>query len=155
MTCLCGNASALPVASRCVDAAICVAMLHHVAEPAGVRATLQEMIRVVKPGGCLLVWDHNRLNPYWPNLMRRLPQDQEPTRLVPLGELLADLVHPEIGRVGVWRLGLVPDFAPASLLWFFRGVEWFVERLPGLRLLCAHNVVLVTKAAASSRSEGS
>lgn len=145
LPCLCGSSSCLPLASNSVDAAICVATLHHIRQEELVRLTVSEMLRVVKPGGWILLWDHNPLNPYWPFLMRRLPQDQEPTRLVPLRELLEDLKGNMVLRIDAKRSGFVPDFAPRRLLWFFQALEWVVERLPGLRLFCAHNVVLVQK----------
>ena len=145
----CGDSAQLPIAANSVDAAVCVAALHHVRNAEQIRATLAEMFRVVKPGGWLLVWDHNPLNPYWPFLMKRMPQDQEPTRLVPLQELLNDLRLDGVASVEARRSGLVPDFAPPSLLWLFQAIEWVVERTPGLRYWCAHNVVLATKASPS------
>ena len=142
---LCGDSIQLPLAANSVDGVFCVATLHHVRDPEQVKRTLAEMARIVKPGGWALVWDHNPLNPYWPYFMKRLPQDQEPTRLVPLRELVAGLAGCGMNPVRTFRSGLVPDFAPRSLLWFFRAVEWFVERVPGLNLFCAHNVVIGTK----------
>ncbi len=143
--CVHGVSSQLPVASNSVDAAICIAALHHIRQPESVRATIREMVRIVKPGGWILLWDHNPLNPYWPFFMKRLPQDQEPTRLVPLRELLADLRRLGMARIDARRMGLVPDFAPPVLLWFFQAMEWCVERLPLIRCLCAHNVVRAVK----------
>lgn len=145
ISCFCGDAGTLPIASEGVDGVICIASLHHLVSPDLVRQTIREMLRVVKPGGWAVVWDHNPLNPYWPMFMRRLPQDQEPTRLVSLREVVDALEGMRGIRIHAQRSGLVPDFAPRRLLWLFQALEWIVERLPGLRLLCAHNVVLVQK----------
>ncbi len=142
---LCGDSAQLPIAANSVDAAVCIAALHHVMDARQVRLTLAEMFRVVKPGGWMLLWDHNPLNPYWPFLMKRMPQDQEPTRLVPLKELLNDLRLDGVASVEARRSGFVPDFAPPKLLWLFQTIEWVVERMPGLRCWCAHNVVVATK----------
>jgi hypothetical protein len=46
------------------------------------------MGRVVRPAGYVLIWDHNPLNPYWPILMKRVPQDHGDERLVSVWELL-------------------------------------------------------------------
>ncbi len=148
---ICGDSAVLPIASNSLDAAICIAALHHVMKSDQVKATLTEMLRVVKPGGWILLWDHNPLNPYWPFLMKRLPQDQEPTRLVPMRELLEDLAGDVVARIDASRSGFVPDFTPPSLLWLFQAMEWLVERVPGLRCWCAHNVVVAVKAAPSTR----
>jgi SAM-dependent methyltransferase len=70
---------ALPFGDGAFDLALTVATLHHVAAPDAVRAVLAEMARVVRPGGHVLIWDHNPRNPYWPHLMRRVPQDSGET----------------------------------------------------------------------------
>ena len=36
-----------------------------------------------RPGGRVLVWDHNPRNPYWGRLMARVPQDTGEERLIP------------------------------------------------------------------------
>ena len=43
------------------------------------------------------------------------------------------------------QLGLVPDFVPPLLLPAAVAAERVVERVPVLRRLCAHNVVLAVK----------
>lgn len=143
--CAHGDSAQLPLRSNSVDVAMCVATMHHVVGQREVRHTLREMLRVVRPGGWILVWDHNPLNPYWPIFMRRLPQDQEPTRLIPMRELLSALKEEPVVSIEAKRLGLVPDFSPRGLLWLFQALEWVVERVAGLRWACAHNVVVAVK----------
>lgn len=43
------------------------------------------------------------------------------------------------------QLGLVPDFVPPSLLGTAKRAERLAELVPGLRRLCAHNVVVATR----------
>ena len=74
--------------------------------------------------------------------MKRLPQDQDGYRLVPLDEILDGLGRAGIRRTRVVRSGWVPDFAPGPLLPFFRSLEWLLERLPVIRTFGAHNVVI-------------
>lgn len=138
----CASATSMPFAEAEFDVAVSVATMHHIADPAAVRQALTEMVRVVRPGGTIVVWDHNPRNPYWPYLMRRVPQDAGDERLVGAGELVAGL---EAGGAVVERnvtMGLVPDFVPPRALALARRVEAAVERLPGMRRLCAHNVVV-------------
>jgi alkylated DNA repair protein alkB family protein 8 len=49
------DAAALPLRSRCADAAICVAVLHHLSSGARRAAGLAELARVLRPGGTALV----------------------------------------------------------------------------------------------------
>ncbi len=136
---------ALVLASNAFDLAITVATLHHISEPARVAQTIAEMYRVVRPGGHVVVWDHNPNNPYWPLLMRRIPQDTGEERLVPLEEIVSDLRAAGATAIRARRAGLVPDFVPLALLGLMQRVEATVERVPGLSLFCAHNVVVACK----------
>ena len=56
----------------------------------------------------------------------------------------------EVARFKSKRSGLVPDVAPPSLLWLPQAIEWVVERTPGLRRLCAQNVVLASTSDSSA-----
>lgn len=142
----CASAEALPWADGTFDGAISVAVMHHLAAPALVRGAVVEMIRVTRPAGRVVVWDHNPLNPYWPIFMRRLPQDDGSERLIGRRELrrcaaaAGSLVVSETG------LGWMPDFVPVPLMGAGRAVETLLERLPGVRRLAAHNVFVLQKA---------
>jgi SAM-dependent methyltransferase len=137
-----GDGAALPFADASFDGAVTVAALHHIFEPAKVASTIREMLRVTRPGGAAIIWDHNPLNPYWPFLMRRLPQDDEDTRLVPAGEILRAVDAAGAARVTVVRSGWVPDFTPRWGLGAVEAAEAILERLPLVRSLSAHNVVV-------------
>lgn len=136
------DGSLLPFGDGVFDLTYCVAVLHHIASRAKVAATLAEMVRVTAPGGFVLVWDHNPRNPYWPLLMRRVPQDTGDERLIPQDEIFAGLQHNGVELVTFRQLGLVPDFIPPSLLGLAASIEKIVESLPVARRFCAHNVVL-------------
>ena len=70
------------------------------------------MVRVTRPGGRILVWDHNPRNPYWRLLMARVPQDTGEERLIGMRELVEGLVDAGAEPVLVTRLGMVPEFTP-------------------------------------------
>jgi SAM-dependent methyltransferase len=135
----------MPFPDDVFDLTYSVAVMHHIAEPFLVRRTLAEMVRVTRPGGRILVWDHNPLNRYWSLIMRRVPQDTGAERLVPLPELVASLRDAGANIERSERLGLMPDFVPHWLLGPAAAVERAVEATPGLRRFCAHNVVLAIK----------
>jgi SAM-dependent methyltransferase len=145
VTAIRGSGDELPFEDASFDVVVTVAALHHIADADAVRATLAEMARVTRPGGRIVVWDHNPRNPYWKRLMARVPQDDGSERLIPEAEVLAGLQAGGARTIRSAQLGLVPDFVPPSLLGTAQGVERLAERTPGLRRLCAHNVVLATR----------
>jgi SAM-dependent methyltransferase len=140
-----GSGVALPFEEDSFDLVLSVGVLHHVASPRDVRRTLSEMVRVAKPSGRVLVWDHNPRNPYWRSLMARVPQDSGDERLIPEAELLSDLRDAGAEILLTTQLGLVPDFTPRALVPAAARVERLAERTPLLRRLCAHNVILAAK----------
>jgi SAM-dependent methyltransferase len=147
-----GSATDLPFADGEFDLTLSVATMHHIADPGAVRQALREMTRVTRPGGRVLIWDHNPANPYWPRLMKRVPQDTGDERLIPLDEILSGLASGGAQPVLVRQLGLLPDFTPRPLMGAARFVEGAVERTPGLHRLCAHNVVLAAPANDQARA---
>jgi SAM-dependent methyltransferase len=137
--------TALPFADDSFDLTITVATLHHLETPVRVAFTIAEMGRVVRPGGFVVLWDHNPLNPYWPLLMRRVPQDSGEERLVPQAEILADVRAAGLEIQAVRRLGLIPDFVPKRAMPLARLAERVVEQVGPLSLFAAHNVVVARK----------
>jgi SAM-dependent methyltransferase len=139
------SAESLPFPDGSFDVVLTVAVLHHIADPDRVRRTLAEMVRVAKPSGRVLVWDHNPRNPYWGNLMARVPQDTGEERLIPEHELVEGLRGAGGEVLLSEQLGLVPDFVPRRLVGVAAAAERAAERTPLLRRLCAHNVILAAK----------
>ena len=140
-----GSGTELPFPDGSFDLVMCVAVMHHVADPGDVRATLAEMMRVSRPRGRVLVWDHNPRNPYWRHLMARVPQDTGDERLIPEQEVLEGLRAGGARIVSSDQLGLVPDFVPRFALGVAAGLERVVERTPLIRRTGAHNVVVASK----------
>jgi SAM-dependent methyltransferase len=137
--------TALPFVDDSFDLVLTVATLHHLETPERVASTVAEMGRVVKRGGFVVLWDHNPANPYWPILMKRVPQDSGDERLVPLAELLQDVDAASLRVHRSFRSGFTPDFLPLALAGFWRLVERTVEITPGLNIFAAHNVVVARK----------
>lgn len=135
----------LPFAPDSFDVVLSVATFHHIAAPDAVRATLAEMTRVARPGGRIVVWDHNPRNPYWGPLMARVPQDTGEERLIGASELVDGLIAGGAQVLSIDQLGLVPDFIPRVALPLASAVERLVERTPVLAQYGAHNVVVATK----------
>jgi ubiquinone/menaquinone biosynthesis C-methylase UbiE len=140
-----GSGAALPFADDTFDLVLSVAVMHHIADPDEVGRALAEMVRVAKPSGRILVWDHNPRNPYWTSLMARVPQDTGNERLIADHEVIAGLEESGAEILLAAQLGLVPDFTPKRALGLAAAAERAAERIPLLRRLCAHNVILATK----------
>jgi len=139
------NGEDLPFPDNVFDLTYSVAVMHHIARPELVQRTLDEMVRVTRRGGHILIWDHNPLNPYWSLLMRRVPQDVGSERLVPMDEILEDLRAAGATVLRADRRGLMPEFVPPSLLGVAARIERLVEATPGIRAFCSHDVVLARK----------
>jgi ubiquinone/menaquinone biosynthesis C-methylase UbiE len=60
----------LPYPDQSFDAAYTIAVMHHVPPPQW-PAFLQEMRRVVRPGGLIVIFEHNPINPLTPHLPYR------------------------------------------------------------------------------------
>lgn len=141
-----GHGDALPFPDDSFDVVVSVATLHHIAEASRVAATISEMYRVVRPHGAVVIWDHNPLNPYWPSLMARVPQDSGEERLIPLEEIMGTVSKLRAKSIEVRRMGFTPEFIPPRLLRIWTILESMAERVPLLRNLAAHNVVVARKA---------
>jgi SAM-dependent methyltransferase len=142
---ICGSATHLPFQSGTFDSAASIVVLHHLVTEEKVKACLEEMYRVVSPGGHLIVWDHNPKNLYWRILMKRLPQDSGEERLVDTEEILSGIGKDRIRSIEVTRRGFVPDFVPKCLLGPASRVEQCAEKVPILREFAAHNVIIIQK----------
>ena len=139
------SGTALPFADGSFDVVMCVAVMHHIAAADAVRATLGEMVRVSRPGGRVLVWDHNPRNPYWGRLMARVPQDTGEERLIGEAEIVRGLQAAGADIVLATQLGWVPDFVPARAIGAAAALERVLERAPLVRRRGAHNVILATR----------
>jgi ubiquinone/menaquinone biosynthesis C-methylase UbiE len=146
-----GAGTALPFPDDSFDLVLSVAVMHHIAAADEVRRTLSEMVRVAKPSGRILVWDHNPRNPYWARLMARVPQDTGEERLIGEAELLQGLRDAGAVVLLSTQLSMVPDFTPRPMLRAAAAAERAVERTPLVRRLCAHNVILAAMPASRIR----
>jgi SAM-dependent methyltransferase len=140
-----GSGAELPFDADRFDLVFTVATLHHIAAPDGVGRTLAEMVRVCRPGGRIVVWDHNPRNPYWSNLMARVPQDTGEERLVSAREVVDGLEDAGAELLSCQQLGFVPDFTPRRAIRAAAALERLCERLPLVRSFAAHNVIVATK----------
>lgn len=139
------HGDAIPFPDDTFDLTYSVAVMHHIADPDRVRQTIAEMVRVTRPGGRVVIWDHNPLNPYWPIIMRRVPQDNGAERLIPMAELIAGLTDAGAVILRAERRSLMPEFVPERFMPLARAIERMAEMTPGARRFCAHNVVVARK----------
>lgn len=148
LRCGVASATALPYADEAFDVVFCAAVLHHIAEPKAVAQAIEEMVRVTRRGGVTIIWDHNPLNPYWPIIMRRVPQDIGEERLISRHEINETLDGLQ-GRFDLqvhWRqMTFIPDFAPVWSLPFLIIFEQIIEQMPLIRYISAHNVAIIRR----------
>jgi ubiquinone/menaquinone biosynthesis C-methylase UbiE len=142
---ICATSGFLPFKSDSFDLVSAIVILHHISGKEEIRRAISEMVRVVKPKGKILIWEHNLGNPYWPVLMRKLPWDNDVERLIPLKEILEDLEISGIREIKVYKKGFVADFMPQFILPLVKLLEPVAESAPLLKNLAAHNVVVATK----------
>ncbi len=140
-----GSGTELPFVDHSFDVVLTVAVMHHIADPSDVRRTLAEMVRVARPEGRILIWDHNPRNPYWSRLMARVPQDTGEERLISEAEIVTGLRAAGARILLSKQLGMVPDFTPPGALRAAAAAERAFEQTPLLQRYAAHNVILATK----------
>lgn len=138
-----GSSGDLPFADDSFDLVVTFAVLHHLIDPELVRATLREIVRVTRPGGKAVVWDHNPNNPYWKFLMARLPQDQGDEVLVPASLIMDELARTPARHVSLRRMTFMPDFTPRWAVPAVGRIETLLERVPLLNRIAAHNVAVI------------
>ncbi|MES2985230.1 MAG: class I SAM-dependent methyltransferase [Pseudomonadota bacterium] len=74
------DGTALPFESGRFDMSLAICVMHHV-PPAAWVAFLQEMKRVLKPGGMAIIIEHNPLNPMTCHVVKNSPLDEGVTLL--------------------------------------------------------------------------
>jgi len=101
----------------------CNSVFHHIPPESRPRAA-GRILRILKPGGHLALWENNPWNPGTRLVMRRIPFDRDAIPLPPpeTRQLLAD--------AGFEVVGTRYRFYFPRQLWMLRGLERFGERIP-------------------------
>ena len=141
------DARELPYPDGSFDFAWAVNVLHHIEDAAGRRRALDEVVRVLRPGGSFFLHEINTENPaftfymgYVFPVLRDIDDGTEawirPSRLPPVAGASWD---PD-----VTYLTFLPDFTPRVLLRALAGAERALERSP-LRRFSAHYVARLVR----------
>ena len=143
-----GDVLAIPVADGSVDYAYCVNAMHHIEDAGAQVRAVTEMLRVLKPGGCLFIHEINVTNPlfrfymgYVFPLVARIELGTE-RYLTPRD--LPRVAGSEIEEVVYFTF--LPDFLPAIAFRWLKPIESWLERSP-LRKGSAHFMAVYRKAA--------
>jgi SAM-dependent methyltransferase len=126
----------LPFRTGAFDVAFAFCVYHHIEEGDRVRH-LRELSRVVRPGGLVVVFEHNPLNPVTRRVFHRAPIDQG-CRMIARRRLrglfeeagLTDLAHGYVLFVPEVLDGLVGALEP-RLEWLPLGGQYYVSGRPG------------------------
>lgn len=140
-------AERLPYADATFDFAYTINVIHHITDPAQQIQALREIVRVLKPGAPLIVFEMNTINPlfrlylsYLFPLLRNIDDGTErwlsPDRLPVVPGARWD---PEIAF-----LTFVPDFMPRPLLRLLEPIEAQLER-SRIRRFSAHFAATLLK----------
>ena len=131
------EAMALPFADGAFDAVFAFCVYHHIA-PEDRAAHLRELVRVVRPGGVVAVFEHNPFNPVTRTVFKRAPIDRgcEMIRPSALRRLCAEA---GLTDVSVGYLLFMPEPVAAVigvvedvLRWLPLGGQYFVSAtVPG------------------------
>lgn len=117
------DGSRLPYADGSFDAAFTICVMHHV--PTGEwNRFVAEALRVLRPGGVFVVFEHNPLNPLTMRVVNRCPFDRDAVLLKP--SRTVDLMR-EAGFTGIKRRHILTIPAANS---FLRAVDQIFGALP-------------------------
>jgi SAM-dependent methyltransferase len=141
-----GSALSLPFADASLDFVYVVGVLHHLPDIAAQETACLEILRVLRPGGRLVVHETNPRNPlfsfymgYVFPILKTIDEGTEwwiePARW----ERRTDLLHVETR----W-FTFLPDFIPRVLMPPFRLLERVLENSP-LRRLSVHYMAVMEK----------
>ena len=111
----------LPYADGAFDAAFTICVMHHVPPPQW-QSFLNEMRRIVRPGGVVAVFEHNPLNPLTRRLVNNCPIDANAVLL--RSPELTDLFNRAGFRNPDRRFIIFTPFAARFFRWFDRMMGW-------------------------------
>jgi ubiquinone/menaquinone biosynthesis C-methylase UbiE len=138
-----GDLAKIPYPDHTFDGVISIATLHHLDK--SFSKALYEMARILKPGGVILLWDHNSLNPYWRILMNKVPQDTGKEVIFSDKQIVRELRKNKIRILLNCKKGFLPDFAPLSLMPLFLFFEKGLQCLPIFHHFLSHTVIVGEK----------
>jgi len=87
------DSGGIPFPDNTFDAAFCFALMHHLAQDQR-RRTMREIVRVIKPDGYVLTFEHNPANPFTRHVVHECAID-EAVELIRPAEIVC--LHREVG----------------------------------------------------------
>ncbi len=146
-----GSMLSLPFPADAFDVAYAINSLHHLDSLAAQDAAFRELLRVVKPGGLVIVHEMNTRNPlirfYLTSVFPRLKPIDTGVELWILPSHWQERYGAACGAASYFTF--TPDFAPRILLPLFVALERILERTP-LRIWSAHYAVTIGSPKASA-----
>ena len=134
----------LPFDDDSFDLVLTVATMHHIADARRGAPDARRDGPRLRPGGRIVIWDHNPRNPYWSSLMAPRAPGHRRRAADPEAEIVAACGHRRAVILSR-QLGPVPDFTPPTAMRLAAALERAFESTPGLRRFAAHNAIVATK----------
>jgi len=142
-----GSVSAIPFPDASFDFAYTINVLHHLPDRASQLMAYDEFVRVLRPGGILIIHEINVLNPlfrlYMSYIFPLINTIDEGTEIWIL-EKDQDLRR-RFAFVGVEYFTFLPEFLPAFLLRLLTPLERWLENSPTMRRYSAHYALVLRK----------
>jgi SAM-dependent methyltransferase len=120
----------LPLEDRCIDVSFSACVFHHIPHNDH-NKILRDLLRVIRPGGWLFIFEHNPLNPLTARIVKACPFDDNAV-LIRAGELKrriqhAGFVDAEV-RYRIFIPGALRQLRPleAALTWCPFGAQYYV-----------------------------
>ncbi len=142
------SATDIPFRSNYFDFSYCINMLHHITSRELQARAVREMVRVVKPGGLVFIFDLSMANPvfsfYLNFLFHRIRRIDDGTELFLSPREISQFVADRADLLGVDYYSFMPDMMPRTLMGITRKIENFMERTP-FRKMAMHEVIVLRK----------
>ncbi|MHA1730466.1 MAG: class I SAM-dependent methyltransferase [Promethearchaeota archaeon] len=142
------SATDIPFRSNYFDFTYCINMLHHITSRELQERAVQEMLRVVKPGGLVFIFDLSMSNPvfafYLNHLFHRIRKIDDGTELFLSPRDVGKYIGKNARVIGVEYYSFMPDLVPKRLINSAIKLEQFLEKTP-LRKMAMHEVILLQK----------
>jgi ubiquinone/menaquinone biosynthesis C-methylase UbiE len=138
----------LPFKSKTFDFCYCINVIHHLTSREAQKQFIEEMFRVVKPGGYIFIFDLSIKNPlftfYLEKIFPIIRNIDEGDELFFNTEDIMTLINGSYELVSVNYYSFIPDITPKFLLRFLMVLEKLIEKT-FFKRFAMHQVITLRK----------
>jgi ubiquinone/menaquinone biosynthesis C-methylase UbiE len=138
----------IPFKSNIFDICYCINVIHHLTSREAQKKVIDEMFRVVKPGGYVFIFDLSLKNPfftfYLKKIFPKIRNIDEGDELFFDTEDLFNLINADYKVITVDFYSFTPDIIPKFFLKFFMIFEKWIEKT-FIKRFAMHQVIILKK----------